>query len=397
MPRGDIAVTAASGTGDDATMTTGDMFDLELQFTGMLSNTDADDDDNDMPIMLMLMDAAAGEADADNGVDNISQMGYREGVDTGMVSGDSVYWEDIAFPAFRGTENTTLSFMISGVNIDAYSVDDDRLEVTLDMNSNLASDEDFDADSRPVSIARILQALDLDFTGDGKAFSINACDPQEVEDFEVDLIEGFRDGWKADNEILLMVSSGTIASKGTEKFEVDIDRAVDDELVLSVREDADDLDTGTLKITFNPATGNSGQELVLTAMFLRARGSDEKFGVSDKLVVGNYGACEGDKLFFPFVTSMTGWDTGIVVSNDSKVDGSCSLNWGNMDLDDDEMEALSTIDVDAKDFMSFLVSMQRGADYSGSVGVACTFSKATGYVFLSDSANGIGQGYLVMP
>ena len=33
-----------------------------------------------------------------------------------------------------------------------------------------------------------------------------------------------------------------------------------------------------------------------------------------------------------------------------------TLNWGNMDLDDDEMEALSTIDVEAKDHMAFLVS-----------------------------------------
>ena len=92
---------------------------------------------------------------------------------------------------------------------------------------------------------------------------------------------------------------------------------------------------------------------------------------------------------------MTGWDTGIVVSNDSKVGGSCSLNWGNMDLDDDQMAALSTIDVDGKDHMAFLVSDKRGADYSGSLGVVCSFSEVTGYVFLSDTANNIGQGYLV--
>ena len=133
-------------------------------------------------------------------------------------------------------------------------------------------------------------------------------------------------------------------------------------------------------------------DITLSAMFLPMRASDESFIKSAELVVGSFDVCKGDGLFFPFVTTMTGWDTGIVVVNDSKVDGSCSLNWGNMDLDDDEMAALSTIDVDGKDHTAFLVSMQRSADYSGSLGVQCTFSGATGYVFLSDAANGIGQG-----
>lgn len=396
----DIAVTAATADEDDASTTTvnesmtgGDMFDLELEFPGTLNNTDADDDDNDMPIMLMLMDAD-GTAD---GVGNIGDNGYRTGVDSGIIVGDSVYWEDIVFPAHRGSVTTTLSFMIRGVYIDANSVDDDRLEVTLDMNSNLASNEDFDADSSPVAIARITMALDLDFVGSGKAFAINACDPAEVKDFEVELIEGFREGWKADNEILLMVSSGTIASEGSSKFEVDIDRAVDDELVLSVREDDEELDTGPLKITFQPATGNSGQELVLTARFLRARGSDERFAVSDTLVVGTYGACKGDTLTFPFISNHGGFDTGVVLVNMSDVDGECELMWDGMAAGAGQTK--DVMDVDKMSQAIFTLGGMNGVnpDFQGYLKAVCTFTKAHGYAFLTDYVNQSGaQGYLAI-
>ena len=201
--------------------------------------------------------------------------------------------------------------------------------------------------------------------------------------------------WDTSNDIKLMTSSGKISAKDSGIFDV-TDEGGAGELIIDVTPTTSG-DTGTLAITFEPAAGTVGDDITLSAMILPARRSDESFATSATLVVGSFSACEGDSLFFPFVTSMSGWDTGIVVVNDSKVDGSCSLNWGNMDLDDDEMEALSTIDVESKDHMAFLVSAQRGADYSGSVNVACSFSGATGYVFLSDSANGIGQGYLVEP
>ena len=139
-------------------------------------------------------------------------------------------------------------------------------------------------------------------------------------------------------------------------------------------------------------------KVMLSVMFVPMSRTDESFITSSTIEVGVLGACEGDELFFPFVTTMTGWDTGLVLINNSIVDGNCSLNWGDQaDLTDAQMEALSTIDVAAKGHKAFLVSMQRGADYSGSLGVKCTFMDATGYVFLSDTANGIGQGYLVKP
>ena len=307
-----------------------------------------------------------------------------------------MYWEDIEFPDTWGENGT---FDIAGLYVDATSIGDERLEVTLDMigyhisDGTTADAGTLDVESGPVSVARVDQALDLSLTGDQKAQKFNACEPGKAM-INVTLEEGYRMAWMDDNDIKLMTSSGGIKAKDSGVFDVTAEGGTG-ELIIDVTPTASD-DSGSLAIEFAPAAGGTvGDDITLTAMILPARRTKETFAASATLVVGSYSACEGDSLFFPFVTSMSGWDTGIVVVNDSKVDGSCSLNWGNMDLDDDEMDALSTIDVDAKDHMAFLVSGQRGADYSGSVGVSCSFSSATGYVFLSDAANGIGQGYLV--
>ncbi|MCY4584335.1 MAG: hypothetical protein OXE50_16305 [Chloroflexi bacterium] len=390
----EVKCTWASEDIDIETVTTAAVstFDLELHFEGELSTQG--DDVNMAMAMLTLMDADGDDADTDPD----SRMAAVE-----SVGRDSLYWEDVPFPTSWtvGTANNAAdttedpgTFMISGIYIDATSVGDTRLEAAIEMTgNNVVGNDDLTEDAEAVSVNRVDQALELNFAEDNKANSkVNACVPGSF-DITVELEEGFRMAWMPGNDIKLMVSSGKITAKDTAPFDITGEGAAD-ELIIEVAQTSG-TNTGDLAIKFEPAAGTVGDDIVLSAMILPTRRSDEAFAYSDELVVGTYVACSGDTLFFPFVTSMSGWDTGIVVVNDSEVDGSCSLNWGNMKLDDDEMEALSTIDVDAKDHMAFLVSGQRGADYSGSVGVKCSFGSATGYVFLSDAANGIGQGYLV--
>ena len=63
-----------------------------------------------------------------------------------------------------------------------------------------------------------------------------------------------------------------------------------------------------------------------------------------------------------------------------------------MDLDDDEMEALSMVEVDAKDHMAFHgVHATWGRLLGKLLGVQCTFSGATGYVFISDTQTASGR------
>ncbi|MDE0294216.1 MAG: hypothetical protein OXI93_08500, partial [Bryobacterales bacterium] len=378
----DITTTASATGSEIATRSDESMFDLELQFNGDLLNDDGDD--ADMPVTLMLMDADAGAGVTGE----VDAMGYRMPAPMGTVDRDTVYWEDILFPG--NWDGTAETFMIAGLYVDATSISDDRLEVSGDMiGYNLATDVTLDMDSASVNVARVDQALDLSFDADDKA-TFNSCEPGSAT-ISVNIEEGYRMAWMDENDIMLMTSSGKISASDAGVFDVTAEGGAG-ELVIDVTPTDSD-DSGALSIKFEPAAGGAvGDDVTLSAMILPARRTDESFAYSAQLVIGSYGACEGDMLYFPFVTSMTGWDTGIVVVNDSEVDGSCSLNWGNMDLDDDEMEALSTIDVDGKDHMAFLVSMQRGADYDGSLSVQCSFSGATGYVFLSDAANGIGQG-----
>ena len=391
-------VTAPAGTGDAATEADGPKFNLELDFNGMVAE---DPEDEDMMPTLWLIDVTPDTADPPNvaGIDNVDDKGNRTPAPMGEVSGRSVLWTDVVVPTTWDTTGANNgSFTIGDLYVDASSVNNDRLKATIVFTAEGVDTED------ESDVGRIKQAVDLELGNEQKAQKFNACEPGGKV-INVNIVEGFRKAWRAGNDILLTTSSGKISvdKDDTPVGALDVtSEGGADELVVDVsaasnaRDDSDEL-----KIKFSPAMGGEGN-ITLSAMLLPMRRTNESFAMSAELIVGSFDVCKGDPLFFPFVTSMSGWDTGIVVVNDSKVDGSCYLNWGNMEFADaDDMaayvETLSTIDVDAKDHMAFLVSAQRGADYSGSVQVQCTFSKATGYVFLSDSANGIGQGYLVKP
>ena len=390
---GDFGAVTAPTDGTPDTAATGPQFNLELDFNGMVAASPMDEDQ--MPT-LWISDLATPNTD----ISTTDAMGNRNPPPAGEVSGSSVLWPDVVFPATWDGTNASpdggSSFTIAMLYVNAYSVNDDRLTATITLTDGAGADGIDTEDESDV--ARIKQALDLEFSEDHKAQKFNACEPGD-KTISINVMEGFRKAWKSGNmtnDIMLMTSSGKISAEDAGVLEV-TGEGGDDEIIIDVSAAMDSRDDSTdLPIKFEPAMGGSG-DITLSAMLLPMRRTDESFMTSAELVVGTFDVCKGNKLFFPFVTSMSGWDTGIVVVNDSEVDGSCSLNWGNMELEDDEMEALSTVDVDAKDHMAFLVSAERGADYSGSVGVQCTFSSATGYVFLSDSANGIGQGYLVKP
>ena len=122
--------------------------------------------------------------------------------------------------------------------------------------------------------------------------------------------------------------------------------------------------------------------------------SDESFVVSSTLVVGTYAACTGDTLVFPFISNSSGFDTGIALINNSKVDGSCVLSWDGKVLDDEDVQSRDRKDVDAKDQTVFVLSMEN-AGFQGLLSVACTFSDAYGYAFITDTQERSGaQGYV---
>ena len=93
-------------------------------------------------------------------------------------------------------------------------------------------------------------------------------------------------------------------------------------------------------------------------------------------------------LFYPFVTSSSGYDTGIVISNTSSGAGSCMATFSgyedSMDLGE-VMPGMQSI---------FLVS-DHMEDFSGYLEVACDIESASGFAHVVDSSGLAGsQGYI---
>ena len=201
------------------------------------------------------------------------------------------------------------------------------------------------------------------------------------------------------NDILLTTSSGKISADDSGIFDVTGEGDAD-ELIIDVTP-TPSTDTADLTITFEPASGAVGDDLTLSAMLLpERRGTNESFVVSSTLVVGSYDACTGDTLVFPFISNISGFDTGVVLINDSKVDGECSLFWDGVMLTNDDDEVVvadrDMMDVDSKDQTAFVLSMQN-AGFQGLLSVECSFSSAYGYAFITDAMGDTGaQGYLAV-
>ena len=95
--------------------------------------------------------------------------------------------------------------------------------------------------------------------------------------------------------------------------------------------------------------------------------------------------CVG-KLTFPFVSSASGYDTGIVVSNTSDASGSCTASYSGSE----DTESSPVVEGDSH--WIFLVSSHM-ADYSGRLTVSCEFTGIDGYAQINDVL-GNANGYL---
>ena len=401
---GAIMIRCTSDAASDITATTTiggneSTFDLEVQFEGNLSN------DDDMAPTLWLVDVTdpteARDATVAEGVTTErahDAMGNRLPAPMAEMDADTAVWENIEFP--DTWDSDTESFTIAMVYIDVTSVSDDRLQATIEMDAaNLDGDNVLTSDNEPVSIARVDQALNLEIAEGSEANdAINACVPGSF-DIKVTLEEGFRGAWMDSNDILLTTSSGKISADDSGIFDVTGEGDAD-ELIIDVTS-TPSTDTADLTITFEPASGAVGDDLTLSAMLLpeRVRGTNESFVVSSTLVVGSFDACTGDTLTFPFISNMGGFDTGVVLVNDSKVDGECSLFWDGVMLTNDDDEVVvadrDVMDVASKDQTAFILSMQNGG-FQGLLSAECSFSSAYGYAYITDTAGTGAQGYLAV-
>ena len=91
-------------------------------------------------------------------------------------------------------------------------------------------------------------------------------------------------------------------------------------------------------------------------------------------------------LTFPFVTSRSGYDTGIVVSNTADASGSCTASYSGSE------DTMSSPVVEGNSHWVFLVSTHM-QDYSGRLMVECDFGGIDGYAQINDHM-GNANGYL---
>lgn len=125
---------------------------------------------------------------------------------------------------------------------------------------------------------------------------------------------------------------------------------------------------------------------------------------SDALTIN---PCE-TRLLFPFVTSITGWDTGIAISNTSKdpfgtgeQSGTCTLYFYGQPSDSNQTTSVS---IAAGQQMLMTLSGGNSAQglnavpgFTGYVIAVCRFQYAHGYAFISDlGANKFAQGYIAL-
>ena len=92
------------------------------------------------------------------------------------------------------------------------------------------------------------------------------------------------------------------------------------------------------------------------------------------------------ELIFPFVSSASGYDTGIVVSNTKDAAGSCTASYSGSD------DTMSSPMIEGNSHWIFLVSTHM-QDYTGRLMVKCDFGGIDGYAQINDHM-GNANGYL---
>ena len=158
------------------------------------------------------------------------------------------------------------------------------------------------------------------------------------------------------------------------------------ELAITFEWDGGDVGLGSamVYVSYNP-TSNEGTDTYAVG------GADmPRFTESPGNTVLEIDDCTS-KLFYPYVTSNSGYDTGIVVSNTSAAAGSCTATYSGAGAPDDA--------VDVGEVMPgmqavFLVS-SHVQDFSGYLTVNCTTQEASGFAHVVDTSGLAGsQGYI---
>ena len=146
-----------------------------------------------------------------------------------------------------------------------------------------------------------------------------------------------------------------------------------------------DLGMVMISASFHPVSNEGGDTFKLGGAML-----PRFMDASEAMTIATVRDCLSE-LFYPFVTSASGYDTGIVVSNTSDEMGSCSATYSGMGAPEDSMD-LGEVMPGMQ--MIFLVS-SHVQDFAGYLMVNCDTTTASGFAHVVDTSGFTGsQGYI---
>ena len=146
-----------------------------------------------------------------------------------------------------------------------------------------------------------------------------------------------------------------------------------------------DLGMVMVAASFHPVSDHAGDT------FMTGGAAVPRFmDASEAMTIATVKDCTS-QLFYPFVTSASGYDTGIVVSNTSGEAGSCSATYSGMGAPEDSMELGEIM----PGMQSVHLVSSHVEDFSGYLTVNCDTVSASGFAHVVDTSGLAGsQGYI---
>ena len=137
------------------------------------------------------------------------------------------------------------------------------------------------------------------------------------------------------------------------------------------------LDMGTVTVSYHPVTDD-----VTRRPRYVAGPSNDVITIEDCTTT----------LLFPYVTTKSGFDTGLVITNTSEGAGSCTIDYGGPDAPEDMMTPEDL--AGEEQWVGLLSNMAPG--FQGYITASCEFRDAYGFAFITDGDLNLAQGYLAV-
>ena len=139
------------------------------------------------------------------------------------------------------------------------------------------------------------------------------------------------------------------------------------------------LDMGTVTVSYDPVTDDK-----ISARVYVSGPTNDVIEINDCTTT----------LLFPFVTNQLGFNTGLVITNASEEDGSCTIGYSSSDGFDAPEDMTPPDIAGGEQWINLLSNI--APEFQGYVTASCEFRGAHGFAFITDAEPKLAQGYLAV-